>query len=102
MDPDTGLVISGVLAQSPAQFESLWAIREGITEAIGKVGKAYKYDFSIPVSKFKEFADKTRDHLQSKGLLRENAVKEVVSFGHFGDGVEHFLLGTSASDPLPR
>jgi len=86
MDPDTGLVTSGVLAQSPTQFDSLWAIREGIPEAIGKAGKAYKYDFSVPVSKFKEIVDKVKDHLQSKGLLHEHAVKDVVSFGHFGDG----------------
>ena len=88
MDPDAGLVTSGVLAQSPAQFESLWAIREGIPEAIGKAGKVYKYDVSIPVSKFKEFADKTREHLQSKGLLHNNAVRDIVSYGHFGDGAE--------------
>jgi len=90
MDPDAGLVTSGVLAQSPAQFDSLWAIREGIPEAVGKTGKAYKYDFSIPVSKFKEIVDEVREHLRSKGLLHENAVKEVVSFGHFGDGAEIF------------
>lgn len=86
MDPDAGLVTSGVLAQSPTQFESLWAIREGIPEAVGKEGKAYKYDVSIPVSKFKEFIDKTKEHIRSKGLLHENAVKDVVGYGHFGDG----------------
>ena len=36
MDPDAGLVTTGVLAQSPTRFESLWAIREGIPEAVGK------------------------------------------------------------------
>jgi len=102
MDPDAGLVISGVLAQSPAQFESLWAIREGIPEAVGKAGKAYKYDVSIPVSKFKEIVDKTRDHFRSKGLLHENAIKEVVSFGHFGDGAEHCLGRVFTSDLLLR
>lgn len=86
MDPDAGLVMSGVLAQSPTQVESLWAIREGIPEAVGKAGKAYKYDVSIPVSKFEEFVDKTKEHLQSQGLLHENAVKDVVGYGHFGDG----------------
>ena len=86
MDPDAGLVTTGVLAQSPTQFESLWAIREGIPEAVGKTGKTYKYDISIPVSKFKEIVDKTKEHLRSQGLFHENAVKEVVSFGHFGDG----------------
>lgn len=90
MDPDTGLVTSGVLAQSPAQFDSLWAIREGIPEAVGKTGKAYKYDVSIPVSKFKEIVDKMKEHLRSKGMLHENAIKEVVSFGHFGDGAATF------------
>ncbi|KAF9651398.1 FAD-binding domain-containing protein [Thelephora ganbajun] len=99
MDPDTGLVTSGVLAQSPTQFESLWAIREGIPEAVGKAGKAYKYDVSIPVSKFKEIVDKTREHLQSKGLLREDAVKEVVSYGHFGDGNIHLNIAAAAYTP---
>ena len=88
MDPDAGLVTSGVLAQSPAQFKSLWAIREGIPEAVGKAGKAYKYDVSIPVSKFKEIVDKTRERFQSKGLLREDAIRDIVSYGHFGDGAE--------------
>jgi FAD/FMN-containing dehydrogenase len=100
MDPDVGLVISGVLAQSPAQFESLWAIREGIPEAVGKAGKPYKYDLSIPVSKFKEIIDKTREHLQSKGLLHENAVKDIVSFGHFGDGAEALYWRVLAADPF--
>jgi FAD/FMN-containing dehydrogenase len=86
VDPDAGLVTSGVLAQSPAQFKSLWAIREGTPEAIGKAGKAYKHDVSIPASKFKEFVDKTKEHLRSKGLLHENAIKRVVGHGNFGDG----------------
>ena len=90
MDPDAGLVTTGVLAQSPAKFESLWAIREGIPEAIGKAGKTYKYDVSIPVSKFKEIVDKTKEHLRSKGLLHEDAVRSVIGYGHFGDGSEIF------------
>lgn len=102
MDPDAGLVTSGVLAQSPAQFESLWAIREGIPEAVGKAGKVYKYDVSIPVSKFEEIVDRLKDHLRSKGLLREDAVKEVVGFGHFGDGTKRCLRRTLASDLLLR
>ena len=88
MDPDAGLVTTGAMAQSPTQFESLWAVREGIPEAAGKEGKTYKYDISIPPSKFKEIVDKTREHLKSKRLLHENAVKDVISFGHFGDGTK--------------
>ncbi len=75
-----------MLSQSPAQFSQLWAIREGVTEAISKEGKAYKYDISIPLGSFKEVVDTTREHLRSKGLLREDAVKHVIGYGHVGDG----------------
>ena len=36
MDPDAGLVTTGVLAQSPTRFEYLWAIREGTPKAVRK------------------------------------------------------------------
>ncbi len=74
------------MAQSPAQFSSLWALREGVTEAVSKEGKAYKYDISVPLSSFKEVVDNTREHLLSKGLLHEKAVKFVLGYGHVGDG----------------
>lgn len=95
MDPDAGLVTSGVLAQSPTQFHSLWAIREGIPEAVGKAGKAYKYDISIPSAKFEEFVDKTKENLRSKGMLHGNAIKDVIGYGHFGDGTERLPSWTS-------
>lgn len=74
------------MAQSPAQFSSLWALREGVTEAVSKEGKAYKYDISVPLSSFKEVVDNTRKHLHSKGLLHDKAVKFVLGYGHVGDG----------------
>ena len=75
-----------MLSQSPAQFSSLWALREGVTEAISKEGKAYKYDISVPLSSFKEVVDGTREHLRLNGLLRDGAVKHVLGYGHVGDG----------------
>jgi (R)-2-hydroxyglutarate---pyruvate transhydrogenase len=86
LESDTPLVNTGVLSQSPAQFSSLWALREGVTEAISKEGKAYKYDISVPLSTFKTVVDGTREHLRSKGLLGDNAVKHVLGYGHVGDG----------------
>lgn len=90
LEADEPLINTGVLAQSPAQFAQLWAIREGITEAVSKEGKAYKYDISIPLGSFKEVVDKTRDHLRSKGLLGDDGVKHVVGYGHVGDGEFRF------------
>jgi len=79
-------VNTGVLAQSPAQFSSLWALREGVPEAVSKEGKAYKYDISVPLSSFKDIVDGTREHLRTKGLLHDKAVKHVLGYGHVGDG----------------
>jgi FAD/FMN-containing dehydrogenase len=86
MEADKPLVNTGVLSQSPAQFSSLWALREGVTEAVSKEGKAYKYDISVPLSTFKTVVDGTREHLRSKGLLGDKAVKHVLGYGHVGDG----------------
>lgn len=85
-EAETPLISNGVLSQSPAQFASLWALREGITEAISKEGKAYKYDISIPLNAFKDVVDTTREHLKSKGLVKEGAVRHVIGYGHVGDG----------------
>ncbi|GJE86007.1 FAD-binding oxidoreductase [Phanerochaete sordida] len=99
LEADEPLINTGVLSQSPAQFSQLWAIREGITEAVSKEGKAYKYDISIPVASFKEVVDKTRDHLKSKGLLHDDAVKHVVGYGHVGDGNLHLNVVAAAYTP---
>ncbi|ESK98349.1 actin interacting protein 2 [Moniliophthora roreri MCA 2997] len=96
LSADEPLINNGVLAQSPAQFTSLWALREGVTEAVSKEGKAYKYDISVPLSTFKEVVDTTRNHLRSKGLLGEDAVKHVIGYGHVGDGNLHLNVIASA------
>ncbi|KAI0348638.1 FAD-binding domain-containing protein [Trametopsis cervina] len=99
LEADTPLINTGVLAQSPAQFSQLWAIREGITESVGKEGKAYKYDISVPLGSFKEVVDTTREHLRSKGLLRDDAVQHVIGYGHVGDGNLHLNVIAAAYTP---
>ncbi|EJD51392.1 FAD-binding domain-containing protein [Auricularia subglabra TFB-10046 SS5] len=100
---DGSLVTTGVLSQSQEQFNALWRLREGITESLGREGKAYKYDISIPVAKFKEAVDTTREHLRSKGLLDKHpgGVKFVVGYGHVGDGNLHLnIVADSYSDEI--
>ena len=60
---------------------------------MAKEGKAYKYDISVPLHKFKEVVDITRQHLESKGLMHEGAVKHVVGYGHVGDGTPIRISG---------
>ncbi|KAG6845998.1 hypothetical protein H0H87_011046 [Tephrocybe sp. NHM501043] len=85
MSAEEPLITNGAMSQSPAQFSSLWALREGVTEAVSKEGKPYKYDISVPLSSFQDVVDNTRKHLESKGLIGDHAVKHVVGYGHVGD-----------------
>ena len=86
LEAEKPLINNGVLSQNPAQFSSLWALREGVTEAVSKEGKPYKYDISVPLSAFQDVVDGTREHLRSKKLLGDHAVKHVTGYGHVGDG----------------
>jgi len=99
LESDQPLITTGVLSQSPAQFASLWGLREGVTEAISKEGKAYKYDISVPLASFKEVVDATRERLRSKGLLRQDAVRHVIGYGHVGDGNLHLNIAAAAYTP---
>ena len=86
MEAEEPLILNGILSQSPTQFASLWAIREGLTEAIGKEGKAYKYDISLPLATFDDVLNITRGRCDEKGLVKDGLVRGVVGFGHVGDG----------------
>ena len=86
LEADQPLITTGVLSQTPGQFNSLWKLREGVPEAVSKEGKTYKYDISVPIASFKEVVDATREQLRRKGLLHEDAVRHVIGYGHVGDG----------------
>lgn len=86
MSADEPLIYTGTLSQSPAQFTSLWALREGLTECVQKEGKPYKYDVSVPLVDFQGVVDAVRERLISKGLYGDHAISKVMGYGHVGDG----------------
>lgn len=86
LEAEQPLITTGVLSQTPSQFNSLWKLREGVPEAVSKEGKTYKYDISVPIASFKEVVDTTKEQLRRKGLLHEDAVRHVIGYGHVGDG----------------
>lgn len=100
MSADEPLIYTGTLSQSPAQFASLWALREGLTECVQKEGKPYKYDVSVPLADFQNVVDTVREHLISKGLYGDHAISKVMGYGHVGDG-ECFCHGWLGSSYLP-
>ncbi|HJQ56865.1 MAG TPA: FAD-binding oxidoreductase [Vineibacter sp.] len=82
---EAGLVFDAVLAQSTAQAQAFWKIRESHSEAQKLEGPSIKHDISVPVHRIPDFV--------TQGIA---ALKRVmpdvrpVPFGHVGDGNLHF------------
>ena len=82
-----GEILDATIAQSSAQRDDFWRIREAIVEAQKFEGGSIKHDVSVPVSKIPAF------------LRRGNAAIEAlvpgarpVAFGHCGDGNIHYNI----------
>ncbi len=84
---DRGLVTDAVVAGSPPQRESLWALREAISEAQNPEGPSLKHDVSVPIGELPAFVERTDRALEDvlPGVRR-------VTYGHVGDGNLHYNL----------
>ena len=82
-----GRARDAIIAQSQAQANALWALREQIPDAQRREGANIKHDISVPVSRIPSFLDRARTALDSAfpGL-------RYVVFGHLGDGNLHYNL----------
>ncbi|MEL6957809.1 MAG: FAD-binding oxidoreductase [Pseudomonadota bacterium] len=90
------LVTDGVIAQSEAQRQALWQIRETIPEANRRIGSVSSHDISMPISAVPHFIDVAPGKLADIGEFRVNC------FGHLGDGNLHYnvfpIPGRSRAD----
>ncbi|KAI9477991.1 MAG: hypothetical protein EXX96DRAFT_233854 [Benjaminiella poitrasii] len=95
-----GVAEDGVVAQDETQIKSLWSLREGFTEALGKEPAVYKYDISMPVPKLYECVQDMRQHLREGGVFgqADSPVTDVVAYGHVGDGNLHLNIAASRLD----
>ncbi len=82
---DAGCVTDAVVAESLAQAQQLWHIRESIPLAQAEEGLNIKHDISVPISRIPAFVDYA-DAL----MEREIAGVRLVNFGHLGDGNLHY------------
>jgi FAD/FMN-containing dehydrogenase len=83
---DEDLVADGVIAESGAQANELWHIREAIVEAQLYSG-SIKHDVSVPVSRVAEFIIRA-----TAGVTERLPGIRPMAFGHVGDGNIHFNL----------
>ncbi|MEP7062137.1 MAG: FAD-binding oxidoreductase [Betaproteobacteria bacterium] len=81
------VAVDASIAQTLAQADALWALRENISEAQRREGPNIKHDIALPVSAIPRF-------LQEAEKLLRAALPGVrfVVFGHLGDGNLHYNL----------
>ena len=88
-----GCVSDAVIAESLAQANQLWHVRESIPLAQAEEGLNIKHDISVPISRIPEF-------VRSTDTLLQQALPGVrlVNFGHLGDGNLHYNVQAPAGD----
>lgn len=92
------LVQDGIVAQSEGQRRSLWALREGIPEAMDLWrGAMLRTDCAVPVGRVPDFVARTAARIGAHdGRLH------AVYFGHLGDGNIHLnAIPPEPAAPLP-
>lgn len=81
---EAGLVSDGVIAQSEAQRQDFWALREHIPVANRAIGAISSHDISLPLEAIPAFIAKAAPALARIADIRINC------FGHLGDGNLHY------------
>src|SRR6056297_266595 len=81
---EAGLVSDGMIAQSQAQRDAFWEVRETIPEANRRIGSVSSHDISVPLGAVPEFSTRGNAAIAALGPFRVNC------FGHLGDGNLHY------------
>ena len=84
---EAGWIQDAVIAQSVADAEALWAIRDGVAEIIRELGPTLNFDVSVPVARIGDCARRVREN-----LTRDWPQLQALFFGHVADGNLHVVV----------
>lgn len=90
---EEGRLLDAVVAGSPAQRESLWALREGVSEAQKSEGATLKHDVTLPITALPRFVAEV-----GPLLLEALPGLRLVTYGHIGDGNLHYNISAPVGD----
>jgi FAD/FMN-containing dehydrogenase len=82
---EQGLVVDAVIAESEAQREALWALRDDV-ESFFRMGMPVVFDVSLPVAEMEGYVAEVVARLE-----REWPAYRRFVFGHMGDGNLHVI-----------
>jgi FAD/FMN-containing dehydrogenase len=89
---ETGIAADAVVAANEAQADSLWRLRETISEAERQDGPSLKHDISVAVSVMPRFMEEARASVEDR-----YPGSRIIAFGHLGDGNVHFNVQAPAA-----
>lgn len=75
---------NAVIAQTQAQRQKLWAIREHLPEANRRIGSVCSHDISVPLEAIPTFIQRMQNAVSKQGETLRTHI-----FGHIGDGNLH-------------
>lgn len=84
---EAGLVQDAVIAESGAQRDAIWKLREEHAEGQKRAGASIKNDVSVPIARVAELIERA-----SAACVALIPGTRPVPFGHLGDGNIHFNL----------
>lgn len=93
---EAGELLDAAVAQSHAESQAFWHLRESIPLAQAQEGLNIKHDISLPISKISEFVDST-----DRALQASLPGSRMVTFGHLGDGNLHYNVQAPVGEEAP-
>jgi FAD/FMN-containing dehydrogenase len=92
---DSGAIADAAIADSEAQADAFWRIRESISEAERATGPAAQHDISVPVAVMPRFMVEAAAACEARFPGTRAS-----GFGHLGDGNVHFhVRAAPGTDP---
>ena len=90
---EDGLASDAVIAQSVADRERLWAVREDLNDPMGSMWPLFAFDVSVPASDMEAFVADAKANVAA-----QFPDARFVTYGHIGDGNLHLMVGTGKAD----
>ena len=80
-------ILDAVICKSEREREAIWAIRDGVGEAMAVIMDNANFDVSVPINAMAEFLNQLESEI--KALLPDTAL---LVFGHIGDSNLHLVF----------
>lgn len=86
------IIEDGTLSSDPAKVNSMWELRERISEGVLQDGYVFKYDISLPHEFYYKVVEVLRERLTDPKIVR------ISGYGHLGDGNIHVQISIPTYD----